>query len=140
MRDRACSGNRILWIIKLIPAEGMTEIGGTDVGVLDDLGRGAIFEDLAIVDDDRPVADAEGLGDVVIRNQDAFSEFHFQPHDFLMQIFDRDGVHSAEGFIQKNQFGIRHQGAGDFQFSAFAAAEGVGFLVAAFGQAILLQK
>ena len=34
--------------------------------VVDDLAGSAVFEDLAIGDDYRAVADAEGLGDVVI--------------------------------------------------------------------------
>ena len=75
----------------------------------------------------------------MIGDQDAFAEF-FLSRRLPLQVFDRDGVDAAEGFIQQNQFGIGDQGAGDFQFSAFAAAEGVGLLVALLDQAILLQK
>ena len=50
------------------------------------------------------------------------------------KVLDRDGVHAAEGLIEEDQHGVRHQGAGNLQLSALTAAERIRLLVALFEQ------
>ena len=66
------------------------------------LGR-AVLEYLAVGDDQGAIAHAEGLGDVVIGDQDAFAEFVLEPANFPLEVLDGDGVDAAERFVQQDQ-------------------------------------
>ncbi len=63
-----------------------------------------------------------------------------EAQDFLLQIFDCPRIDAAERLVEKNQLRVGDQGAGDFKLASFSAAERVGFLIAAFQQAILIEK
>jgi len=51
--------------------------------IVDDLARAAFLEDSAVVDDEGAVADAEGLGDVMVGDQDGFAKLFLQACDPL---------------------------------------------------------
>src|SRR4051812_43989495 len=55
-----------------------------------------------------------------------------QAADNFLNFENGDGVNAAEWFVQEQEFGRGDKGAGDFEATFFAAAEGVGF---AFGKA-----
>ena len=130
----------LVGLVEFIAAEGVAEIGVADLLVVDDLSGRAVFEDLAVGDDQGAIADAQGLGDIVVGDENAFAEFVLEPANFLLEIFDGDGIDAAERLIEQNELGIGDQGAGDFEFPPFAAAEGVGFLIPLAGEAVLIEQ
>jgi hypothetical protein len=76
----------------------------------------------------------------VIGDEDALAEFVFKSPHFNLKILDGDWVDAAEGFVEENELWIGDERAGDFKLSAFAAAEGVGFLVSLAGETVLVEE
>src|SRR5947209_6164804 len=125
---------------ELIAPEGVTEVGGAHLRVVDDLLGRAFLELAAIVDDEGAVTDLERLRHVVIGDQHALAEFNLEPADLALEVFNGDRVHAAERLVQKDQLGLRYQRAGDLQLAALAAAERLGALVADLQQAVLVEQ
>ncbi len=127
-------------LAEFVAAEGVAEVGLTDERVVDEFFGGAGGEDFAVGDDDGAVADFEGALDVVVGDEDGFSEGVFELADFALEVFDGDGIDAGEGFVEEDEGGVGDEGAGDFEFASFAAGEGDGFLVAGFGEAELFHE
>ncbi len=136
--DRADTAR--LCSVKLVAAEGAAEVGAAYLLVVDDLFWRAVFEDMAVSDDQGAIANAQGLGDIVVGDKNAFSEFVLEPANFTLEVFDGDGIDAAERFVQEDELGIGDQCPGDFEFSPLAAAEGVGLLISLVGQPVLIQQ
>src|SRR5215218_2618590 len=126
--------------IELIAPEAIAQIGAADAGVVDDFAGGALFEHPAVVDNQRPIADTKRLGDVMVGDEHALDELALQPQDLGLEVFDGNGVHAAERLVEQDELGLSAQGAGDLQLAPLAAAEGVGELVAALHQAVLVEE
>src|SRR3954449_7888727 len=71
---------------ELIPTERVSQIGTAYPRIVDDLLWRAFHEDSAVVDDQGSVADFEGLGDVVIRDEHALAEFFLEAADLALEV------------------------------------------------------
>src|SRR5687768_1727259 len=125
---------------ELVAAERVAQVRAADAGVVDDFFGGALFEHPAVVDDQCAVADAEGLGDVVIRDQHALAELVLQTLDLALKVLDRDRIDRAERFVEQDELRLGDQGPGDLQLALFAAGAEVGLLISYLLQAELGQK
>src|SRR5436189_3789770 len=83
-------------LVKFVAAERVAQVRAADAGVVDDLPGGAFLENPPVVDDQGPVAHAQGLGDVVIRDQHALAKLLLQTLDLALKVLDRDGIDGAE--------------------------------------------
>src|SRR5688572_15283236 len=99
-------------VVELVTPERVPEVRRTHAVIVDDLARRAFLEDAAVVDDQRAVADAQRLGDVVIRDENALAELLLQPFHLALQVLYGDRVDRAEGLIEKNELRLRNQRAG----------------------------
>jgi len=72
-----------------------------DVLVAHDIGRRALHEHLAFVDDVSAVDDVERFADIVIGDQHADAAILQMAHK-LANVVDRDGINSGERLVQKD--------------------------------------
>lgn len=126
--------------IKLIAAKRIAEVCAAYFGVIDDLLGRSVLEDLPVGDDQSAVADAQGLCDVVIGDEDAFAKFILEAANFGLEVLDGDGIDAAERLVEKNELGVGDQGAGDFELSTLAAAERIGLLISLAGESELVEQ
>ena len=104
------------------------QIGLDDPGVPADIPGGAGGDDLAVVQDDDPVAQAHNQGHVVFDDQQGNAqgqEFLHQGHEVL----GLPGVEAGGGLIHEQELGLLGQGPGDFQAPLVAVGQGLGGFV-----------
>src|SRR5687768_11664517 len=95
--------------VKLIPAERVAQVCAPYRRVVDDLLGRAFRKHSSVVDDQGAVADPQGLGDVVVRDQHALAELDLQAAHLALQVFDGDGVYAAEGLVQEDELRLRDE-------------------------------
>ena len=82
--------------------------------------RGAVFKNLAINQDVRVVAGAEGFSDIVIGDEHADTS-SFEMTDNIFYVIDRQRVDTGEGLIQQYEGWIGGQSSGYFEATFFTA-------------------
>lgn len=114
---------RVVGMVELVAAEHGAEVRLADDGVVDEfLGR-ALAEDSALVDDVRAVADAQGLVDIVVGDEDGDAHA-LESADLLLQALDGQRINAREGLVEQDEFRIGDQRTGDLELAAFAARAG----------------
>lgn len=98
---------------RLRNAEIFTQIDAAHVLVLDDLGRGAGHQHLALVQNIGAIDNFQCFPHVVIGDQHTDAAF-FQVRDQMANVAHADRVNAGKGFVQQQELGIRSQTAGDF--------------------------
>jgi len=121
------------WIVELVAFEHGAEVGVADHLGVDEFFGGAFGEDFARVEDVGAVADAEGLLDIVIGDEDRDASLG-EEADLGLEVFDGDGVYATEWFVEEDEFGVGDECACDFEFSAFASGACAGGVVGFVGQ------
>ena len=74
------------------------------------------------------IDDRERVAYIVVGNQDSDTTIFQFKNDFL-DFRDIDRIDACEGFIHKDEFGVRYEAAGNFQPPPLATAKRVGFLL-----------
>src|SRR3546814_15290211 len=74
--------------------------------------RSPLREHAAFAEDIRPVANAQGLADVVVGDQHADAAV-LEVADDALDLPDRDRIDAGEGLVEQHQARIGGQGAGD---------------------------
>ena len=97
-------------------------------GVVEDVRRRALGDDMALADDERCLTDVQGFAHVVVGNEYADAAL-LQVADDVLDITDRDRVDAGERLIEENELGFHGQGPGDFHPPPFATgqADGIAF-------------
>ena len=127
LQGLALSPERSTLNFRVSQVEVFAEVKFPGLLVLDEEIAGAFAEDFALMQQVGAVNDAEGLADVVVRDDDTNASGLELEDDFL-HLGDRDRIDGREGLVHEEKFGARDQGAGDFEPAAFAPGERVGFL------------
>ncbi|MFM1941808.1 MAG: hypothetical protein RI897_790 [Verrucomicrobiota bacterium] len=93
---------------------------------------GSVEEELALVEDEEPVADAVDIAEDMGAEDDGFT---------LAELFEQaeglaaaDGVESGGGFIPDEEVGIIHEGGGDPEAGAHAGGVGLDFAACVIGE------
>mmetsp|Transcript_6384 Transcript_6384/g.26028 ORF Transcript_6384/g.26028 Transcript_6384/m.26028 type:complete len:371 (+) Transcript_6384:3-1115(+) len=102
--------------------EVLAEIDLAHIGIGDDLVGRAFGEHGALADDVGAVADAQGLADVVVRDQHADAA-RLQEADDALDLQHRDRVDARERLVQQDEARLRGQGPGDLDPAAFTAGQ-----------------
>ena len=103
-----------------LEAEVLAEIEAAHIGIVDDLARRALGQDLTLMDDERAVDEFERFTDVVICNKHPDSPIGKLSHH-LAYITDRNRINSGEGLIKEHELRVGGKGAGDFHPATLAA-------------------
>jgi hypothetical protein len=103
-------------------AEIGAKVVAPDIRISDDLIGRAFGQDMALMDDERPVDELERFADVVIRNKHPDSPSGELSHQ-VANITDRNRVNSGEGLVEEHEFGVCGEGTRDFHAATFAARE-----------------
>ena len=88
-----------------------------------DLGRGALGDDLAVVEDRDPVADAHDDAHVVLDEQDGQPELGPEAADEVGHLARLAGVHAGRRFVEQEQLRPRPEGAGDLEAALVAVRQ-----------------
>src|SRR5579872_6583578 len=102
--------------------EFLAEIKPSDIGIADDLVRGALGENFPRIDDVGAVGEAERLADIVIGDQDADAAIGEVP-DEILDVADRDRVDAGKRLVEQHVAWTRGQRAGNFDAPALAARQ-----------------
>ncbi len=127
------------WFVELVAFEHRTKIRVADHFGVDEFFGCTLSEDFTCVEDVGAIADAEGLLDIVIGDEDGDAS-PGESADFCLEVFDGDGVYAAKWFVEEDEFGVGDECACDFEFSSFATGAGACGVVGFVGQAELCEK
>ena len=85
----------------LLQCETFAQIQSPDIGVRDQIFRTAGEQDLAVIDDARPVDDIERLAHIMVGDQDANAAFP-QLADQIAYVGDRQRIDTGKGLVQED--------------------------------------
>ena len=72
--------------------------------------------------DVRAIADAQGLADIMVRDENAYIAL-LEVFDDALNIENGYGVDTGEGFVQQDESGVGRQGSRYLHASSFAAGQ-----------------
>lgn len=96
-------------LIELIALKSISQIFSSNELVVDDLFRRSFSDHLSVRNNQRPLDHPQGERDVMIGDQNRFVEFIAKAFHLAAEVFLGAGIDSSERFVQKDQFGLRHQ-------------------------------
>src|SRR5690349_3131315 len=110
------------------------EVGRADGGVGGELGAGALEAELAGLDDDAALGDAEGLLEVLLDQQDGRAAA-VELGDAGHELVDQDRGEAEAELVEHEESGLAHEGARDGAHLLLAAGEAACGLALAFLEA-----
>ena len=130
---------RVGWFVELVAFEHGAEVGVADGFGVDEFLWGSFGEDSSGVEDVGTIADAEGLLDIVVGDEDGDASLG-ECSDFGLEVFDGNWVYAAEWFIEEDELWVGDECTGDFEFSSFASRAGSCGVVGFVGEPELIEK
>src|SRR3990167_4469503 len=101
----------------------LTEIDATHIGVVHDLGGGALRQHMAVADDVGVVANAQGLAHIVVGDQHP-NAAALEEVDDALNLDHGNRVDTGKGFVQQDEAGPRGQCARNLDPAPFANRQG----------------
>jgi len=102
--------------------ELFAEIEPPHVGIVDDIGRPALHQNFAGINDIGSIGQAERLAHIVVDDQDADPAIGQMPHQRL-DVADRNRVDARKGLVEQHVIRPGGQCAGDLDAPALAAGQ-----------------
>ena len=106
---------------------------------LEAIRSGLVEGDLAFTEDDDALDEAEGLGDVVVGEDDRLAAF-VEAGEELFEGAAGGRVEAVEGLVGEEELGVVDEGAGDGEALGHSAAEGFDGVVGAVGEVNILEE
>src|SRR4029077_1038515 len=103
-------------------AEFLAQIQPPDVGIVDDLVRRSLGQDLARVDDIGAVGEPQRFPHIMVGDQYADTAIGEMANEIL-DVADRDGIDAGEGFVEQHVIGPRGERTRDLDAAPLASGE-----------------